>query len=671
MQKSLLKKMVVFSLLITIIPVIVSLSIVYWQVRAEMIASQEQRLSENLQNQVRMLETIFRESQNKGMIISREGMIVEAANAANQGSTQSAADVSRFLQDVYAADKGLYENIFIVGRNGAIYADALGGSSVGTDVRNFDFFQPALGGKSVVSQVIQSPISKRPVVVVSMPIWNREHEGQPTGILAMAVEFNRISLPIIETRLGQTGYNYITNPQGLVLAHPDSSQVLQLDITKESTGLERIPAKAAEGSGMVTHRDGGTTRITAYTSVSGLPMLLFSTMDQNEFAGRFNHMLLLIAGATAVLVILAGAAATMGSRQIVATIKVIRAAMAHGAAGNLTARAQIQAKDEMAGLAKAFNIMVETQSKVVGAVRNSSDELAASSQELAASNAEINAAIGDMSKNMEQMAEDAELGNQSIVEVSQVLIELASLIQIAREAALVVKDKSQLTLTQAQKGKTTVHETMTGMTNIQQRAQEIETIIANLNEYTQQIGSITETITAIATQTNLLALNAAIEAARAGEHGRGFAVVAEEVRKLAEQSTQGAAEVSAILEKVQTRTAEAVEATRRSRDDVQRGVSSVGHSGEVLEQILQAVELSGKEVDRIVEITNEEVTSSDKILQLINHVANVIERTAEIATQMAASSEEAAATMENLTAASEQISAMATQLSHTVRKFKT
>ncbi len=127
-------------------------------------------------------------------------------------------------------------------------------------------------------------------------------------------------------------------------------------------------------------------------------------------------------------------------------------------------------------------------------------------------------------------------------------------------------------------------------------AEEIE----KLGDSSKKIGEIISVIDEIADQTNLLALNAAIEAARAGEQGRGFAVVADEVRKLAERTTDATKSITTMIQGIQQETQKAVNEMVRGTSEVTIGIELADQAGDSLSKV---------------------VSSSEEVLDMINQIS--------------------------------------------------
>jgi len=327
-------------------------------------------------------------------------------------------------------------------------------------------------------------------------------------------------------------------------------------------------------------------------------------------------------------------------------------------------------KDEVGDLAINLNRMTENLRDVITTIKNTAQDLVQNANHTSTSMNEMKTALSQISGSMEEVAADTSDGAVMTRDASSVLSDLADLIRSSSEKAETTVKSATYTMETANNGLQKVNEVVEQMNAIKESSLDTKKMMENLNDYTTEIQQITETITGIADQTNLLALNAAIEAARAGEHGKGFAVVADEVRKLAEQSSQEASEVEKVVSKITTSIQKTVESMEESHNRVEAGEQTVNETGEALESIRTAVNEIVDEINNLSKLTYEEANISDQIVDKVYHLQNANENMANNAQEVSAATEESTASLEDVADRSSNLADMSNDLNNIVNKFK-
>ncbi|MBM7649587.1 methyl-accepting chemotaxis protein [Bacillus ectoiniformans] len=331
---------------------------------------------------------------------------------------------------------------------------------------------------------------------------------------------------------------------------------------------------------------------------------------------------------------------------------------------------KVNAKDEIGDLAATLNTMTANFRDIISTLKATSGQLTKNAYDTSASLDEIKTSMQQVTISIGQVASSIATGTTNAEKSSDILESLATSIHSAKEKADQNVTNSENTMTTAEHGKVKVNEIAVDMNKIKTSAKETEETIQELHASTAQIQNITGTISAIADQTNLLALNASIEAARAGEHGKGFAVVAEEVRKLAEQSSEEVLEVEKLVKHITSSIQQVVNAMRSSSQLVEQGTQTVALTDQALRDISQAVMNTVEEIKAISALINEESESSNHIVALVNQLALSIAQMAATSQEVSSATEETSMAIEDIAHRSTETSKMAEQLNSIVNKFK-
>lgn len=665
MKFNLKSKLLISYVLLISIPILILAFISYSMSSSSMQNTIEQQLNDTTMQTADAIDQTLESAISLLQLMSQDSDLYQTVvNKEDRTLKQTA---SSYLENVQEDNQGLLEMLIVTDKTGKAL---LTNESLKTDIDLSDrlYVQEALKGNYAISDVIFSKFTGEPVVAIATPLMK---EGEVSGLLIGTVKFHKIAQKVEEVKIGETGYAYMIDKEGLLVSHPVQDKVLKENLSnnqsEELKGLVEEMKAGKTSSGFYTYE--GVYKYVTFTPAGNWIVAVTANYDDYMLAAnkiKSNSIII-----TVLSIVIAMAIAYRIAVGITKPVKELQDAMELAGQGDLSVKTEIRTKDEIEELSDSFNRMITNQLSILQQVRVTSDELAASSEEMAASTEEVTSATNEVATNSEHLAKDAEAGNQAVSETSLALLELSSLIQIAKSKATSADEHSQLTLETANDGKETVEDVIRRMEIIKSTTEETKLHILTLEQYSKEITTITDTITNIAQQTNLLALNAAIEAARAGEAGKGFAVVADEVRKLAEQSNDGAAQVSDLIKKVIETTSNTVAATNLSQTEVDEGVVAVKTAGEALNKILSAVHETVNEINEIAEVTENEVATSEKIVDLIHTLSTVIETTASNAEELSASTEETSAAMETIAATTEQISGMAVELRTSINKFKT
>jgi methyl-accepting chemotaxis protein len=243
------------------------------------------------------------------------------------------------------------------------------------------------------------------------------------------------------------------------------------------------------------------------------------------------------------------------------------------------------------------------------------------------SGSEIAIAAAEVSFTADRISQDVHDEVQHISHVADSSTRISEIVADAASNAANVARIADQTRNSSEEGQRVLDSAVEQMRHTNYKAEEASSIIASLENKSDQIQQITSVISGIAEQTNLLALNAAIEAARAGEQGRGFAVVADEVRSLAQKTAEATSEIGSMVTEIGQDVQQAVNTMSVLVEAISEGATRTELVGDKLSSILQQSETMQEQVSGIAKGTEDNHAEVDRISNAINSVSVHLNKT--------------------------------------------
>jgi methyl-accepting chemotaxis protein len=534
-------------------------------------------------------------------------------------------------------------------------ADDSGKTLKGDDISGEEYFKEASNGRFSTSSTYYSKEDSGMLVTMAVPMSAPSNSANilSNRVLTCSISVGTLNGLLDEVTIGKSGYGFIVDRTGKIVADKDVGHVLDavnyIELAKKDasySGMGKVVQQMSEmkTGGQETTLDGKQVYI-SYRPVSNADdwSIAMVAVKSEMLGGMYTAIyitLALVAAFILLSILISGGIAG----PIIKPILSLAGRIETLADGDLhSAVPVVHTKDEVESLSQTFgstvkslNGYIEEISAVLGNMadgdftvmpqREYLGDFAAIKKAMDSILLSMNLMFGEIRKMADQVAGGAQQTAEGANALAQGATEQAGTIEQLAASMKEVTQKVNDSVQYTQKADSLVLNVTRQVTQGSQQMKQMIAAMARIEESSGKIEKINKTIEDIAFQTNILALNAAVEAARAGEAGRGFSVVADEVRNLAGKSSEAAKDTSALIQD----SIGAVAEGHKIADDTSASLNGIVDGVESMAQLFGSISRA----------SSEQAKAIGQINQGSEQISAVVQSNSATAEQSSATSQE-------------------------------